>query len=320
MINRKFRRYSRRIQDSMGDVTRVAKEAFEAPRLIKVYNAQAHLGAQFDAVNEHNRRSNMKLILTRGISNPVVQEVTAIGCALVLLIAIGDAISGRMTMAALGGFITGLVGIAQPLRDMVGVAGPLQQGMAAGQSLFEVLDQPAEPQGGAFTVARAQGVVRFEHVSFSYLPRPGRRCGRRPARRALEDITLEVAAGETLAIVGRSGSGKSTLVSLLPRFYDASAGTVRLDGHDVRDYPAAQSARADRLVSQDVVLFNDTIRNNIAFGREHARRGHRARRGSRARPGVRARSSRGASMPWWAIAARCSPAASASASRSHARF
>ena len=272
VINRHFRRYSRRIQDSMGDVTRVAKESFEAPRLIKVYNAQEHLGRQFDAVNDHNLRSNMKLILTKGVSNPIVQLVTVVGLAFVLSIAIADAIHGRMSMGDLFGFLTALVSIAQPLRELVGVAGPLQQGIAAGQSLFELLDQPVEPQGGAWRVARARGAVQFDHVSFSYAggvtaadPQGA------PAREraaALADVSLEVAAGESLAIVGRSGSGKSTLVNLLPRFYDAGAGSVRIDGRDVRDYELRNLREQIAVVSQDVVLFNDTIRNNIAFGRE----------------------------------------------------
>ena len=272
VINRHFRRYSRRIQDSMGDVTRVAKESFEAPRLIKVYNAQEHLGRQFDAVNDHNLRSNMKLILTKGVSNPIVQLVTVVGLAFVLSIAIADAIHGRMSMGDLFGFLTALVSIAQPLRELVGVAGPLQQGIAAGQSLFELLDQPVEPQGGARRVARARGAVQFDHVWFSYAggvtaadPQGA------PAREraaALADVSLEVAAGESLAIVGRSGSGKSTLVNLLPRFYDAGAGSVRIDGHDVRDYELRNLREQIAVVSQDVVLFDDTIRNNIAFGRE----------------------------------------------------
>ena len=271
VINRKFRRYSRRIQDSMGDVTRVAKESFEAPRLIKVYNAQAHFGHQFDAVNAHNLRSNMKLILTRGISNPVVQLVTAIGAAVVLSIAISDAIHQRMSMGDLLGFLTALVSIAQPLRDLVGVAGPLQQGIAAGQSLFEVLDEPPEPQGGTFRSARVRGAVQFEDVSFAYGGDPGadlvsRTRGERPA--ALEHVSFAVAAGESLAIVGRSGSGKSTLVNLLPRFYDVAAGSVRIDGRDVREFELKNLREHIAVVSQEVVLFNDTIRNNIAFGRE----------------------------------------------------
>jgi subfamily B ATP-binding cassette protein MsbA len=271
VINRKFRRYSRRIQDSMGDVTRVAKESFEAPRLIKVYNAQAHFGHQFDAVNAHNLRSNMKLILTRGISNPVVQLVTAIGAAVVLSIAISDAVHQRMSMGDLLGFLTALVSIAQPLRDLVGVAGPLQQGIAAGQSLFEVLDEPAEPQGGTFRSARVRGAVQFDDVSFSYGGDPaaevaGGTRGERPA--ALAHVSFAVAPGESLAIVGRSGSGKSTLVNLLPRFYDVAAGSVRIDGRDVREFELKNLREHIAVVSQEVVLFNDTIRNNIAFGRE----------------------------------------------------
>ena len=270
VINQKFRRYSRRIQDSMGDVTRVVKEGFEAPRLIKVYNAQEHLARQFDAVNEHNRRSNMKLILTKGLSNPVVQLLTASGLAVVLWIAIADAVHGRTSMGDLLGFFTALVQIAQPLRDLVGVAGPLQQGIAGGQSLFELLDEPPEPQGGSYRPARVRGAVEFADVSFAYRSGDGAAAdagrGGRPA--ALENVSLQVAAGESLAVVGRSGSGKSTLVNLLPRFYDVRSGSVRIDGRDVRDYDLQSLREQIAVVSQDVVLFDDTIRNNIAFGRD----------------------------------------------------
>lgn len=260
-INRRFRRYSRRIQDSMGDVTRVAKESLESPRLIKVYNAQQHIGKQFDAVNTHNLRSNMKLILTRSLSNPIVQLVTASGMALVLRTAIADAVHGQMSMGDLLGFVTALVSIAQPLRELVGVAGPLQQGIAAGASLFEILDEPTEPQGGSYITKRVRGEVVFDNVSFTY---------ERGKAAALEEISLQVAAGQSVAIVGRSGSGKSTLVNLLPRFYDVEpgSGSVRIDGRDVREYDLRSLREQISVVSQDVVLFNDTIRNNIAFGRE----------------------------------------------------
>jgi subfamily B ATP-binding cassette protein MsbA len=258
LINRKFRRYSRRIQDSMGDITRVAKETLEAPRIVKVYNAEAHQIAQFEGVNEHNRRSNMRLVLTKGLSNPVVQMVTAIGSAFVLSIAIADAINDRMSMGDLLAFLVALVNVAQPLRSLVNVAGPLQQGIAAGQSLFELLDAPVEPAGGTRSAQRVRGELEFEHVSFSY-----------PAGKGvtLEDISFKVEAGEMVAIVGRSGSGKSTLVNLLPRFYDVDRGVVRVDGYDVREYELKSLREQIALVSQEVVLFNDTIRANIAFGR-----------------------------------------------------
>jgi ATP-binding cassette, subfamily B, bacterial MsbA len=257
-INRYFRRYSRRIQDSMGDVTRVAKESFEAPRLIKIYNAEEHLGRQFGAVNERNRRSNMRLILTRGVSNPIVQTISSIGMALVLSLAISAAIRGQMTMGDLVGFIVALAGLSQPLQQFIGVTGSLQQGIAAAQNLFELLDEPSEPHNGGMAVTRVRGDVQFDRVSFSY---------ERGEGAALNGLTLDVPAGQQVAIVGRSGSGKSTLVSLLPRFHDVLKGTVRIDGRDVRDYTLYSLREQIAVVSQEVVLFDDTIRNNIAFGR-----------------------------------------------------
>jgi len=257
-INRYFRRYSRRIQDSMGDVTRVAKESFEAPRLIKIYNAEEHLGRQFGAVNERNRLSNMRLILTRGVSNPIVQTISSIGMAFVLSLAISDAVRGEMSMGDLVGFIVALAGLSQPLQQFIGVTGSLQQGIAAAQNLFELLDEPDEPQSGGVAVSRVRGDVLFDNVSFSY---------ERGEGAALNGLTLEVPAGQQVAIVGRSGSGKSTLVSLLPRFHDVIHGTVRVDGRDVREYTLHSLREQIAAVSQEVVLFDDTIRNNIAFGR-----------------------------------------------------
>jgi ATP-binding cassette, subfamily B, bacterial MsbA len=259
LINRKFRRYGRRIQDSMGDVTRVAKESFEAPRLLKVYNAEGHVDRQFESVNEHNRRSNMKLVLTKGLSSPIVQLITAIGGSFVIGIALSDAVNGRMTQGQLLAFFAALGSIPQTLKDLIGAAGPLQQGIAAAQGIFETLDAPGESRGGGHVAGRVRGDVRFEDVSFTY------EAGKGPA---LSGITLQAPPGQSVAIVGRSGSGKSTLVNLLPRFYDVKSGRVCIDGVDVREYDLHNLREQISVVSQDVVLFNDTVRNNITFGRD----------------------------------------------------
>jgi len=256
-INQLFRRYSERIQSSMGDVTRVAKEAIEAPRVVRVFNAQDYQATQFDQVIERNRRSYMKLMFTKSLSNPVVQTITAIGLAAVLYLATVEAIRGDMTVGEFTSFIAALILVTGPLRRLVNVAGPLQQGIAAAQSLFAVLDLPPEPRGGSVPIERARGDVAYRDVHFTY---PG------AADEVLHGISFEARAGETVAIVGRSGSGKSTIMNLLPRFYDPTSGTVMLDGRDAREYPLDRLRAQMSLVSQDVVIFNDTIRSNIAFG------------------------------------------------------
>ncbi len=256
-VNIRFRRYSTRIQNSMGDVTRVSKEALDAHRVVKVFNAQEHILRLFEQANELNRHTNVRLISARSISNPIVQMLAALGLAGVLLIANREIAAGTMTVADLIPFIIAAMLVSQPLRRILNVAGPLQQGIAAGASVFAVLDAPSEPQGGTFAPRRVRGEVEFRDVSFEYASENGL---------VLHGIDVTVPAGSSLAIVGRSGSGKSTLVSLLPRFYDPSAGLVLIDGVDIRDYRLADLRRQMSLVSQEVVLFNESIRNNILFG------------------------------------------------------
>jgi len=256
-VNQRFRRYSTRIQNSMGDVTRLAKEAIDAHRVVKVFNAQEHMQAAFEAANELNRHSNMRLISARSSSNPVVQLIAALGLASVVYVAIRQVVGGEMLVGDFLGFLTALLLVPEPLRRLVSVSGPLQQSIAAGASVFEVIDAPGEPQGGTRTLTRARGEVELRGVAFTYDTEKGR---------VLNDINLRVAAGITVAIVGRSGSGKSTLVSLLPRFYDPAVGAVLLDGIDIREYRLTDLRAQISLVSQDVVLFDETIRNNIVFG------------------------------------------------------
>lgn len=255
-INRAFRRYSTRIQGSMGDVTRVAKEAIDGQRLVKVFNAQDFEAAQFERVNEQNRFQNMKLIRARAISNPTVQLITSLALSGVMYVAIRDVLEHGLTVGQFTSFLAGLLFITAPLRRLVQVFGPLQQGIAAGASVFEMLDTPTEDAGGTTPLERARGEVEFRDVRFTYDPDKGE---------VLKGVSFQARAGQTVAIVGRSGGGKTTLVGMLPRFYDPDTGAVLLDGHDVRDYPRRELRRNIALVSQDVVLVNGTIRDNIVF-------------------------------------------------------
>jgi ATP-binding cassette, subfamily B, bacterial MsbA len=258
-INRRFRRYSTRIQQSMGDVTRVAKETIEGHRIIKVFTAEAQQQRRFEQVNEHNCHSNVRLINAKAASSPVVQMVAAIGLATVLAVALWQVVQGELKMDDFLAFIAAMLLLMAPLRRVVNISSSLQQGIAAGASVFEVLDERREWQGNGRPLQRARGAVTYRAASFAYAP------GGQPV---LDQISVSIEPGQTLAIVGRSGAGKTTLVGLLPRFYDVVGGEVLLDGVDVRDYALTDLRRQISYVGQDVTLFDDSIRNNIAFGLE----------------------------------------------------
>ncbi len=257
LLSTKFRRYSTRIQNSMGDVTQAAEQVLEAHRVVKVFNGETQEVEGFEKVNEQNRRLNMKLAAAKAASQPVVQLVAAVGIAGVVFVATRDDLSGGLSVGDFVSFLGAMLLIMAPLKHLTNINGPLQQGIAAGQSIFELLDAPAEDEGGPVVLDRARGEIEFQDVGFVYQQEKGA---------VLEHIDLKVAAGERLAIVGRSGSGKSTLVSLIPRFYDPTTGVVSVDGQDVRVYRRADLRRQVSLVSQDVKLFDDTIRANIAYG------------------------------------------------------
>jgi ATP-binding cassette, subfamily B, bacterial MsbA len=256
-VSSSFRRYSSRIQASMGDVTRVVKEALDGQRVIKVFNAQDQEAADFEKVNEHNRRSNMKLIAARAVSNPVVQFIASLALGAILWVAMRQIAKGTLALDTFMGLLAALLMIPQPLKRLMDSFVPLAQGVAAGASVFEVLDTPSEDFKSGRPIGRVTGAVEFRDVRFEYTKEKGI---------VLNGVSLSVPAGKTVAIVGPSGGGKSTLVALVPRIYDANAGEVLVDGANVRDCNLRDLRENVSLVSQDVLLFNDSIRNNIAFG------------------------------------------------------
>jgi len=257
LMSRAFRRYSIRIQASMGDATRVTEEALRGQHIVKIFEGQLYEQRQFDEVNKRNFGLNLKLIATRAVGDSLTQYVLALGVAAIIWIAFSEEMLQSLNAALFMAFLTAMGMLLAPLKRLININVVLQRGIAAGHSLFETLDEPIENDTGKESLVRARGVLEFRKVSFTYDYSKGR---------VLKDLSFSISSGRSLAIVGRSGSGKSTLVSLLPRFYDVEAGSILLDGEDIRQYQLRDLRRQISLVSQDVILFNDSIANNIAYG------------------------------------------------------
>lgn len=252
-----FRRYSKRIQHSMGDVTRVAEQSLAGHRIVKVFGGEQQEAENFSTFNQHNFRLHTRLAATRAAGESLTQLVIAFGVAAIIYVAFSDWLGSAISASVFMAFIFALAQLLAPLRRLININSYIQRGVAAADSVFMVLDTAAEKDTGEMQCERVNGQVEFNDVSFAYDAERGR---------VLQGINLTVSAGETVALVGRSGSGKSSLVGLLPRFYDIDAGVIRLDGVDVRDYRLSELRSQIALVSQDIMLFDDSIANNIAYG------------------------------------------------------
>lgn len=250
----RFRRISKRIQNSMGDVTHVVSETVSGYRVVRTFGGENYERRRFQRFSRANRQQNLKMTITKVTSAQLNETIVAVAlCGMIFLLsgAANDVSSGEaVTFLSWAGLL------ARPIRKLSEVNAKLQRGLAAAEDVFGQLDHRVESDAGEKALKNVRGEIEFEHVSFDYAN----------GKNVLRDINLSVPAGQTVAIVGRSGSGKSTLVSLIPRFYDIEQGRILIDGQDIKHVSLASLRSQIALVSQNVTLFNDTLRNNIAYG------------------------------------------------------
>jgi subfamily B ATP-binding cassette protein MsbA len=258
VVSKRFRIVSRRIQDAMGDLTASVEQAIKGHKVVLMFGGQTLENKRFADKNNHNRQQNMKLIVARILSVSSIQVIASVALAVVLYVASYPGLVD-LTPGIFVSVVVFMTMLLKPLKQLTTVNSEFQKGMAACVSIFEVLDQQVEQDKGTHSIERVKGKIDLNDVTFSY-----------PSKEvpALKSMTFSVKPGQTVALVGRSGSGKSTISSLLTRFYDNQIGEITLDDVLLTDIPLKDLRRQFALVSQHVVLFNDTIANNIAYGSE----------------------------------------------------
>ena len=257
VVSRRYRMISRRVQGMMGSITGTVEESVGAHREVRIYGGQVHEASRFDAVTQRTRRLNLKIAATSASSSATIQTVAAFALALLVYLGTRPQQLEHISPGVFVEVLTAMSAMLPSLKRLTGVQANIQRGLAAAEDLFGVIDQPPEADTGTRELTRARGEWRLHDVQLVY-PRND--------QAALRGVDLHCAAGSVTALVGRSGSGKSSLVSLLPRFFTPTAGEITLDGEDYRHYTLTSLRRQIAWVGQTVVLFDDTVANNIAYG------------------------------------------------------
>jgi ATP-binding cassette, subfamily B, bacterial MsbA len=248
----KLRANAKRVQQGVGEMTKVAEEAISGQRIVKIFGAQAYENERFSNVVDKNRQLELRSARIAGLNSLVVEILAALALTLVVYYALG-----RFTVGEFAAFIGALLMLISPIKHISAAAEDFQIGLAAAQSIFEAIDSDVELSDGDKTIARARGEIEFKNVSLRY---------ENAKKPALNNLSFSIKPGEKVALVGRSGGGKTTLVNLLPRFYEIQQGLILLDGIDIRSLDLKNLRSHFSLVSQDIILFNDTVFNNIAYG------------------------------------------------------
>ena len=258
--SKRFRKLSTRIQNAVGGVTDVASEAIKGQEVVKIFGGSEYEIERFHKAAHENRRSQLKMAKTKSLNVPLVQFILAFAMSILIWFALSPSISSGMTSGDFIAFLTAAGMLGKPIRQLTDVNSTLQKGIAASHSIFDFLDMEEETDSGIISVDRFEGTIEWNSVSFSY---PG------SDKQTLKKIKLSLPAGKTLALVGRSGGGKSTIANLIPRFYNIDEGELYIDGNAIADYRLKNLRSNVALVNQQVVLFNGTIRENIAYGYLH---------------------------------------------------
>ena len=257
VISRRYRKISKRIQGNMGTVTSAVEEAVAANREVRIYGGQGREAERFGDVAERQRRLNLKVSATSAASSATIQTVGAMALAMLVFLATRPDILDTISPGIFTAVLTAMGAMMPSLKRLAGIQASLQKGVTAAEDLFEIMDQPPEIDTGTEVLIRTKGGIRFEDIHLVY---------ERNRHVALRGVTLDCAPGTVTALVGRSGSGKSSLVSLLPRFYEPSEGRILIDGRDYTQYTLASLRKQIAWVGQHVVLFDDTVAANIAYG------------------------------------------------------
>ncbi|MCF8175088.1 MAG: lipid A export permease/ATP-binding protein MsbA [Burkholderiaceae bacterium] len=264
-FSKRLRKLSLAAQEGMAQMNGVLHESVRGQKVVKVFGGEAQATSRFSKVNNALRGYGMRQAIAAAAVAPITQIFASVGLAIVVYVALQQSASNETTVGSFVSFITAMLLLLAPLKHLADINAPLQRGLAAAESVFRMLDETAEVDSGTVALGRARGEIEFAAVSLRYTG---------AERDALAAIDLQIRPGETVALVGPSGGGKSSLVNLVPRFYHASSGQIRIDGHDIESLTLASLRANIAHVGQDVFLFDDTVAANIAYGeKRNAARG-----------------------------------------------